>query len=85
MPRGVYKRTKKSMPEEPIVPEAPEATPEVVVASPEVATPEEPVLPTEESEAKKSFRDFMARYKQQSPAKYALKEKELLAQLDRIP
>lgn len=38
-----------------------------------------------ESEAKRSFREFLAKYKAEHPDKYLVKEKELLAQLDKIP
>ena len=37
-----------------------------------------------ESEAKRSFREFLAKYKADHPDKYLVKEKELLAQLEKI-
>lgn len=44
----------------------------------------EPTLVVE-SEAKRSFREHIEKYKTSNPKKYALKEKELLAKLDQIP
>lgn len=41
------------------------------------------VLPSE-SEAKKQFRELIARYKISNPVKYALKEKEFIAQLEQM-
>ena len=54
---------------------------------PETETPTpEPTAPAEESEAKKSFRAFVENYlaKRKKDVKYALKEKELLAKLDKM-
>lgn len=53
-----------------------EVTEEVVV--------ETPVVVKEESSAKKAYRTLIERYKLQNPVKYAQKEKELLARLDRM-
>ena len=42
------------------------------------------VVPEEESEAKKAFRVFIKRYKEQNPVKYKLKEAELLTKLNTL-
>lgn len=61
--------------------EEPEAAP--VETLPEVEVPKTEVA-VEESDSKKTFRAYMADYKLRKPAKYALKEKGLLKQLEQI-
>lgn len=51
----------------------------------EVVAPEEKVeVATEESEAKKQFRQSIEAYKQSNPVKYAQKEAKLLEQLNSL-
>lgn len=45
---------------------------------------ETPKVATEESEAKKQFRSYMADYKVKKPAKYAIKEAEFLNHLNQL-
>ena len=57
-----------------------------VSETPDETIAPEPTAPAEESEAKKSFRAFVENYlaKRKKDVKYALKEKELLAKLDKM-
>jgi hypothetical protein len=60
---------------------------EIVVETLQIETPvetPEAEVAVEESTAKKAFRAYMEDYKIKNPAKYALKEKTFLAQLEQI-
>ncbi len=82
MPKN-YKRKKKTKTPVPETPETSvEESEESVVEAKTTDTTEEVV--EEESGAKKAFRALIERYKEQNPAKYAQKEAELLAKLEKL-